>query len=70
MNQKEAAKYQLKYPHYLPWSRRIHVVRRGQLVTNGADTYALSQVVRSPINNEPPRVVLEPVGETKDANPT
>ncbi len=60
LNKKEAAKYQLKYDHHLSWGKRIHVLKEGTVIKNqnGVD-YTVTQVIRSPIPGEYPRVVIE-----------
>lgn len=60
MNPKEAKRYESQYPHYLPWSRRVHVLNQGQVLEKEDRAhYKVVQIVRSPINGEPPRIVLE-----------
>ena len=65
MNKKEAERYQLIYPHYLPWVRRVGVIRRGQKLLVSGEPHVVTQVVRSPIAKEPPRIVVEPITLTE-----
>lgn len=60
LNKKELAKYQLRYNHYLSWGKRVHILKEGTLIKDKHGTlYIVSQVVRSPIPGEYPRIVLE-----------
>ena len=61
MSKESRARYSLKYPHYMPWSRRIFVLAPGQHIQGEDNTFSVRQVTRSPIQGEPPRIVLDKV---------
>jgi hypothetical protein len=64
-------KSKLKYPHFMSWRRRQWVLRRGQVLIDehldDPDTpptiYKVDHVTRSPIQGEPPRIVLEVIND-------
>jgi hypothetical protein len=59
MTKENLSKYQLRYPHYMPWARRIFVLNVGQVIQGDAGAFSVKQVTRSPIQGEPPRIVLD-----------
>lgn len=42
----------------MPWSRRLYVLTRGTVINKGEESLVVKQVTRSPIQGEPPRIVL------------
>jgi hypothetical protein len=59
---KEPSRYQLKYPHHLSWGRRIHVLKEGATVKDKTGRlYLVKQIIRSPIQGENPRLLLEAI---------
>lgn len=64
MSKENPRLYSLKYPHYMPWSRRIFVLSPGQHIQGTDQAFTVRQVTRSPINGEPPRIVLDSLEET------
>jgi hypothetical protein len=64
INKKDQPKYQLRYNHYLSWGKRVHVLKEGTIVKDRhGKLYLVRQVIKSPIANEHPRIVLESVNE-------
>jgi hypothetical protein len=67
-------KSKLKYPHYMSWRRRQWVLRRGQVLIEEhlgdeptePTIYKVDHVTRSPIQGEPPRIVLELLKENAE----
>ena len=57
------SKYNLTYPHYLPWSRRIWVTQEGEEVVYEGKRYRVKQVLKSRMANAKPKLVLEPLDE-------
>lgn len=46
------------YPDSLPWSKRIFLLKEGQVLSRGGKLYVIKQVIRSRLE-EQPRIVLE-----------
>lgn len=59
MSKEDPKRYLQKYPHYMPWSRRLYVLSPGQKVKKDCRVLTIKQVTRSPIQGEPPRIILE-----------
>lgn len=52
-------KYQLQYPHYLDWSRKIWILQRGDQLKSGDKTYRVKEVVKNFVPGSQPTIVLE-----------
>lgn len=50
--------YNHTYPDSLPWSKRIFLLKEGQVLRTGGKLYTIKQVIRSRLE-EQPRIVLE-----------
>lgn len=56
----------MQYPHHMSWRRRQWVLRRGQALVERTpkgdiepEVFVVDHITRSPIQGEPPRIVLE-----------
>lgn len=58
---KESSRYFLRYDHYLTWGKRIHVLQEGSILTKDGVQYIVKQIIRSPIEEQCPRIVLTPL---------
>jgi hypothetical protein len=50
--------YDHVYPDSLPWSKKIFLLKEGQVLSRGGKLYTIKQVIRSRLE-EQPRIVLE-----------
>jgi hypothetical protein len=64
MNQNKEL-YNHTYPDSLPWSKRIFLLKEGQVLSMGSKLYVIKQVIRSRLE-EQPRIVLEEQNNEQD----
>ena len=51
--------YEIKYPHYLPWSKLIWLISINQLVKYEGNTYVVHQILKSSLRGSTPKLVLQ-----------
>ena len=59
--------YNHTYPDSLPWSKRIFLLKEGQVLSMGSKLYVIKQVIRSRLE-EQPRIVLEEQSSSEQQN--
>lgn len=52
--------YDSKYPDVMPWSKRIFLLQKGQMLQQGEKLFVIKQVIHSRLNDQP-RLALEEV---------
>lgn len=56
----EAQKYETRYPHYLPWSNRLWVLKAGYRLQIQGRPYLVKHAQPSPIPGNAPILILCP----------
>lgn len=58
--------YNHTYPDSLPWSKRIFLLKEGQVLSRDGKLYTIKQVIRSRLEEQPRIVLEEQSSEPKD----
>ena len=69
-NREKRNRYDRAYPTYIKPENLVWVLEKGDCLTDGKEYYSVTQIIRSPVPGELPKLILKAIEQDAEINST